>query len=399
MAKLSRWYRAFAIIFLNTLLLFVVVNGGLSVAAYVKNYLLRPYARQGTAGTALEQYGMQKTLQAHPGWTEDDVIEFFQADTRMRSEYEAFTQFRPKGMESKFINISPNGYRLVKNQGPWPLDSNAFNVFVFGGSTAFGSRVADQETIASWVQEYLAKNDCGKQVCVYNFGRPSYFSTQERILFEELILSENIPSLAVFIDGINDIGYWDGVPSFTYSLQMMVEEANRGWSVMDRFADFLESLPVTRAAKRLRELVYSENIKKTPEVNKEIAAARAINQWLTNKKMVETIADASGVHTLFVWQPVPTYKYDLKCHLFWNGGRSSSPDLFATGYTFLEQSGMRKDLERSGNLLWLADMQSGRAENLYVDALHYTACFSKEIASQIGAFIEQGEFGLCSPVP
>ena len=34
-------------------------------------------------------------------------------------------------------------------------------------------------------------------------------------------------------------------------------------------------------------------------------------------------------------------------------------------------------------VLWLADMQQEKRENLYVDQIHYNAVLSKEIAAQI----------------
>ena len=39
---------------------------------------------------------------------------------------------------------------------------------------------------------------------VYNFGRGSYYSSQERILFEQLAVAGHVPDLAVFIDGGSD---------------------------------------------------------------------------------------------------------------------------------------------------------------------------------------------------
>jgi len=38
------------------------------------------------------------------------------------------------------------------------------------------------------------------------------------------------------------------------------------------------------------------------------------------------------------------------------------------------------------NVLWLADIQLDKRENLYIDALHYTAAFSREIAGYICDF-------------
>lgn len=44
--------------------------------------------------------------------------------------------------------------------------------------------------------------------------------------------------------------------------------------------------------------------------------------------------------------------------------------------------------------LWLADIQEDKKENLYMDRIHYTADFSREIAGRIFAFF-QAEKLLC----
>jgi hypothetical protein len=96
-----------------------------------------------------------------------------------------------------------------------------------------------------------------------------------------------------------------------------------------------------------------------------------------------------GVRPVFVWQPVPYYRYDYKSyHLL----RELDDDTNATvlGYPMMARS--RPELERGDNFLWLADMQEAKHENLYVDDVHYTASFTKEIAGRIYGFLLQKGF-------
>ena len=46
------------------------------------------------------------------------------------------------------------------------------------------------------------------KICIKNFGRGSYFSTQENILFQKHILEEKIKygDIIIFLDGINENG-------------------------------------------------------------------------------------------------------------------------------------------------------------------------------------------------
>ena len=82
------------------------------------------------------------------------------------------------------------------------------NIFIFGGSTAFGYGVADQETIASYLQEICRTKR--KNINVYNFACGFYYSTQERILLEKLISKGIDIDIAVFIDGVNEKGKDEG---------------------------------------------------------------------------------------------------------------------------------------------------------------------------------------------
>src|SRR6185503_15185425 len=102
--------------------------------------------------------------------------------------YEAFTQFCERPFHGRFVNVSENGFRVSAQQGPWPPDADNFNIFLFGGSTTFGYGLPDSQTVASYLQDDLAARS-SPHVRVYNFGRGSYVSEQERVLFEELLLA------------------------------------------------------------------------------------------------------------------------------------------------------------------------------------------------------------------
>ena len=83
---------------------------------------------------------------------------------------------------------------------------------------------------------------------------------------------------------------------------------------------------------------------------------------------------------LFVWQPLPIYGYDLRHHLIAPDLRSIAP--FAKTVEGLARARESRP-EEFGDVLWLADLQQGRKENLYVDEVHYTARFSREIAVKV----------------
>jgi hypothetical protein len=63
--------------------------------------------------------------------------------------YEPYVQFTEQPFRGLYINVAEEGYRLTRNQGPWPPDPENLNIFLFGGSTIFNYGVTDEETVAS----------------------------------------------------------------------------------------------------------------------------------------------------------------------------------------------------------------------------------------------------------
>jgi hypothetical protein len=61
-------------------------------------------------------------------------------------------------------------------------------------------------------------------------------------------------------------------------------------------------------------------------------------------------------------------------------------------------SGSRAELEQGKDLLWLADRQQDRRENLYVDEFHDTAASTNGIAVLIAGFMQaNGYFAAADP--
>jgi hypothetical protein len=69
--------------------------------------------------------------------------------------YEPFTYFKERPFTGKYVNVDPHGFRVTKEQGPWPPDRNRDFIFLFGGSTSFAYGLPDDQTVASYLQESL----------------------------------------------------------------------------------------------------------------------------------------------------------------------------------------------------------------------------------------------------
>lgn len=378
-AWLGGLWRSLALLSLNTLAIFLALNA----VAYLALRFVSPGPRE--LGRTVGRHGVDRVAAAYPGWRRDDLLVLLEESERaFQNEYEPFTEFRPKALRGRYFNVSPEGFRQVQGQGPWPPDPATVNVFVFGGSTAFGVGAPDEQTIPSYLGDRL-RDACSVPVRVYNVGRPAYYSAQERILFEQLLLAGRVPRLAVFVDGLNEFFIWPR-PLAADVLRVALEGTfHRG--VPERLFELIDALPLVRGARPLRGWPQTQQAREerpTPQA--------VITEWQANRRLTESVARAYGVSTLFVWQPVPAYRYDVRFHLFHSdeGFARLSPERMRSGYELL--AAQRTEL--GDNFLWLADVQDGWKENLYVTDMHYRPVLSEAIAERIARSVrERGLLG------
>ena len=338
-----------------------------------------------------EWYALDSPEEVKPMWAE-----FYGAG----AEFESYTHYRSRPLVGKYYGATEAGYRMTRDPGPWPIQEGNFNVFFFGGSTSFGVGPY-WATVASYLQD--AMNESGgvdRPVYVYNFGRSGYMSNQEQVLFHRLISAGHVPDMVVFLDGLNGFCWVDGNPSGWQSLQRFFNQTNEdyrrqfeGYGVVTRWDHahkFIETLPLLRLvgawARRTGEDEIPEYTKpaaapapeETPE---DEATLRAIiDRYVNNIRQVEAVSKAYGIAPVFVWQPIPTYKYDLRHHLF-NPDRLGCHVNSKAGYPIMAVR-VAQD-PPSENFLWVADMQEDLKGPLYIDAFHYTAPMSKRIAALI----------------
>ena len=118
---------------------------------------------------------------------------------------------------------------------------------------------------------------------------------------------------------------------------------------------------------------------------KEEELKEATQRYFANKKLIDAASKEFNIKSYFVIQPVPTYKYNLSNHIIFQ----RNPDILDQevnsflGYKVLEKHYLNLNRAEKENIIWLADIQTNKKENLYVDSVHYNADFSEEIADEI----------------
>ncbi len=345
----------------------------------------RAARRAAVAGQPLEQ--------VYPDLDRETVLELQGETWARRLQYEPYTQLRERPCRGRYVNVDPKGFRWVENQGPWPVAPSNFNIFLFGGSTSFGYGVADADTIASRLQEMLSEQrEYGLRV--YNFARGFYYSTQECILLERLLVAGAVPHLALFVDGLNEFSQHDDAPYYANRIGDFVDRRLYRSSV----AEVFNMLPLTRILKAARK--GSSQIKRRTEApweedgiggywpDDEVLVRAAAERYLENKRIVEAVTSSYGVQPVFVWEPVPSFKYDLRWHRFVGDGFGRHK---SSRHGYMHMQALLESLDAGDHFLWCADMQAAMREPLYVDNVHFSAKMSRLIARRIADFLLEKE--------
>jgi hypothetical protein len=369
LARCAQSYRSTALILLNTFLLFLLINSALW-GAYRLGLVLRGKGDEITA--ALKG--------AYPHMTVAEIERLLVETKALSYIYEPFTQFREAPCQGACVNISSNGFRIIQGQGPWPPSPDNYNVFVFGGSTTLGCGVADGETVPSRLRECLARG-FRSNVSVYNLGRVAYFSTQERVFLEQLLLAKHQPALAIFIDGLNDNIFRDGRPMYTDSMQEIFRRVRLDNGPTDSLVVHARSLPLGRLARRVLEKCVP-SAAPPPFLLGNNSAPEVVERYLTNKRLIEAICSQAGIQTAFVWQPIPVFKCEEKLRPFTS---DVGWEPVKQVYQLLEALDQKGRL--GTNFLWCADIQRDAKATLYVDRFHYSEVMSRRFAEAIGGLL------------
>ena len=369
----SRIYVTVSVIFFNVFLLLALINLGFSGLADLKEYLRKSRLPPGLSFSF--KADNPELSKVYRGLSKPELNELIKENRSVTQGYAPYVQFKELPFHGMYVNVDPRGFRLIDGREKWPINKNCFNIFVFGGSTAFGAGVADDQTIAGCLKQIIG-DDGDPTINVYNFGRSSYISIQEGVLLQQLILSGNVPKLAIFVDGLNDFAHYNGLPGFTKDLTKFMDEGHK-----PTWRKIIEELPATKFFTKSREAI-SEKANPPAQVIPEV-----ISRYKANKDIIEGICDKFGIKTVFVWQPVPVYKYDQSYNIFNKFDYSSFLPYLKLGYEAMARDYHAGEL--GNNFIWLADMQENLDKPLYVDAVHYSAEMNKLIAERISSVLSE----------
>lgn len=392
-ARIVAWYKGLALFCFNIFVVILLLNFVFGLQRWSTQILgLSP-------NDPISESLGERVFAAYPGMSPEQVRALLRETWSRTLGYQSFTPFRERAHSGVYVNVHEAGFRVIPGagaQGPWPLPpvGEQYTIFLLGGSTTFGYGVADDQTIATHLQAALnapgsLASKLGKPVRVYNFGTGFYYSSQERILLQQLLLQGAAPDRVVFIDGLNEFAA-DNVVDHAWGAptKELMDSVNR--PAMFHFGKWFAQTPLGRAAGRAIKPPKVVNPSEPKPLTPQEQAKRSWDRYVMNTRLSAALCAGLKIDCTFVWQPVPQFGYELKNHLF--------AENLASGFVGIEDGYALSQTQsaRAGegvDRLDLAGLQQGVSENLYVDRVHYTGAMNKRIAQRIAEHLTAGTGG------
>lgn len=380
MRKLARLYSLTAVTLASALLFLLALNGLAALAIELRPVIDRYL---GETSSFLARYG-DGVFDLYPELSHEEVRQLLRETWTRPLVYEDFTQFKERPFTGRYVNVSEAGFRNGGDAPVWPPDPDAFNLFVYGGSTTFGYGVADSQTVPARL-EHLWRAKGRERLAVYNFGRGFYDSTHEMLLFTRHLYRGEVPDAAIFIDGTNEF-HMAGERGLLFSYTLAeAGRASSGASLLTLLEATLEQTALMqvrywveqRFGRKFEAAGGGRHTEVVSTDGGEAVAARTIERYRNNQGMIRALARAYDVPVLFVWQPIPSYDYDLSRHPFGLSDDQIDPAQTA-GYAKLDR--MRAAGALGPDFLWCGGIQRDVTGPLYIDAVHYAPPMSDRIA-------------------
>ncbi|QRM89030.1 hypothetical protein FG167_07200 [Lacinutrix sp. WUR7] len=210
----------------------------------------------------------------HDNMSATDTKTMYQEYNAIEMQWTPYLHYSHKPFQGKFNTINNLGQRKTTqhkvNDTLAPI-----KIFCFGGSTMYGIGTTDETTIPSILSNLLIKAFPDTNFEITNFGVQGYQRDMEAIQLSQEVLKNNIPDIAIFLDGVNEVlaafnNNDAGIPTNAFNRNM---EFNTIRSYSKRTQLFLKSSYTYRFVQYLRKKIATP--KKSIDVtslSKKIAA-------------------------------------------------------------------------------------------------------------------------------
>jgi lysophospholipase L1-like esterase len=238
-------------------------------------------------------------------WMKEFVDEFCRS---YHAHWTSYVYFKRNPFAGKHITVDSNGIRRTSQ--PHSRESSGVHparVFLFGGSTMWGTGARDSGTIPSALSRIIASDSDVGPTTVVNMGESGYVSTQSVLRLELELRNENIPDIVILYDGINDVfsAYQNGEPGLPQNEMHRATEfnlLNDGKRMRELGLSDLLGRTVTAGVVRGIQSAISPPASPTPP--RLDLAGDIVRLYRENLEIVKALSRHYGFRYEAYWQPV-----------------------------------------------------------------------------------------------
>jgi hypothetical protein len=318
-----------------------------------------------------------------------EVLDAFFELRKLGFIYQPWVQFSEPPFTSRLVNIDldPRGFPVRRTlNAPNKQGLPVVQIFTLGGSTTFGYNVSDEHTWPSYLSKILNENARDERlridVQVTNYGRGYYNPSQETALITDLLKSGHRPHLVIFLDGVNPTSTQD-VPHFTEQISHHVRNIQ---FVADRpLIQNFQWLPMVRLSNYVRHKLFrpqlDRDIRAKPELTELHRADYVLNSFQQNREIATAICNVYNVSARFFLQPNAHNNYPIELY------RRTLPEWFMPNREETRQ--FYKRLRDKAERIYLGDLfeRWGHNRKAIVDDVHYSPSFNQFLARHIANHI------------
>lgn len=224
--------------------------------------------------------------------------------------YEPFVGWARREYHSKYTNVDSRGVRKTWN--PEYSHGTPATIYVFGGSTVWGTGVRDDYTIPSHLSKLLNNN--GYDFIVYNYGDTGYTFTQEIIRLILLLREGYRPTYVIFYDGFNDVygAYQSGTAGTTTNLSITREKlkkkSNRKLIWTGITGIFENDCMIYKAVKKMlapfsQQQKFQEVASNYSEEEIKALSDGISEYYIKSMELLDHLSKAYGFEYICFWQP------------------------------------------------------------------------------------------------
>lgn len=344
----------------------------------------------------------QLSVYSDKSWSEDYWREFYSLTRR----FAPYLTWRRNEYQGEYINIDSEGIRET-----WHTQSNdrdAEKIFMFGGSTMWGTGARDNYTIPSFVSKKL--HNAEYEYEIINYGESGYSITQEVVQLSLLLKQGNIPSYVIFYDGVNDISssYQNGKAGLFGSLDSIrnkiypqsssavtvkrpfyidaIQDAKKmmaKWSVTYRTLANIKANVFGKQSDKELEEIFTDKYSKEHII---ALAEETVLDYKNNIAFVKALSGVYGFEHIFIWQPnlfstSPLTPEELS-YKEWDKEYEQMVDFYRMVYDLIE-------VEDIPNFYNLASIFNEKESTVFIDWCHITEEANEVIADEIYSILLQ----------